>query len=691
MDRFICGICNEEMDNVLTFLQHKVNHVGPGVPAGCDLCRLSYTRQNTLRDHYKKKHRVNIQVRNRPIRISLQNLPRPNPVKCANQEDGHPANDSEDPNTTRIASCVETSQTKSEDDSPEVLSTDILLNDIDGEIENSSVGNVRNIYIHVEPALSQEEINNDVEESEKQDGKIKQSGNIAEAAMEDFLNTPENENLPHKDITDLSQCLEDFHRFSSVDGESALTPCTKDQDISGNLENHDSAMETEISSDGSENFKENSIPKHSELSMGSTDVCNFTPDAVQETQEGDYFFIFYMEEKEGQSIGYGKMMLKCLHCSYVTDFKASLSRHMKKEHPDMINLHSKIKIVMHGNEKDFKDQKVMKMSEYNAIQASERRKKNGKKIRGVETQDLVGNYTCGICSKVFNRLRYLRKHVLTHQNNQQFLCDECGKSFKTKTYLTAHRKTHKKEAFHCRQCDFVSTVALAIHTHRQIHTEGSVICDICGTAYSDKSTLLKHKQVHDISRPYACDFPGCTFRFKTELRCNAHIKNHSNTQGQFKCHKCNYVFRYKHHLKRHEAKKHGLITSGVEKSKDGDQEDSLKSLVIEEIHEIDSVNLIVDHEINRDQFNLQSALQNSSLVIATDEEGNAVNYEVADISMNVQYQTLMSGTDLACQADGHSMLMPQSDSVIVTGDQSDSIGHSSHVIETEVCSSTVVE
>lgn len=91
-----------------------------------------------------------------------------------------------------------------------------------------------------------------------------------------------------------------------------------------------------------------------------------------------------MEEKEGQFIGYGKMMLKCLYCSYVIDFKVFFFRYMKKEYLDMINLYSKIKIVMYGNEKDFKDQKVMKMFEYNVMQVSERRKKNGKKIRGVE-------------------------------------------------------------------------------------------------------------------------------------------------------------------------------------------------------------------------------------------------------------------------------------------------------------------
>lgn len=49
------------------------------------------------------------------------------------------------------------------------------------------------------------------------------------------------------------------------------------------------------------------------------------------------------------------MMLKCLYCSYVIDFKVFFFRYMKKEYLDMINLYSKIKIVMYGNEKDFKD------------------------------------------------------------------------------------------------------------------------------------------------------------------------------------------------------------------------------------------------------------------------------------------------------------------------------------------------
>ncbi|XP_048751920.1 zinc finger protein 845-like [Ostrea edulis] len=699
MDRFICGICSAESNNFLSFIQHKINHIGPGSAVGCDLCQLSYTRQNTLRDHYKRKHRVNILTKATPIKPRSQHDPlshlqqeRVVPVEDVSQDYCNKENSSREKQTEQVSTHGSSLNDK-DGNTTEVVSTDILLNDIDGEIDNSSNGNVRNIYIHVEPLIQEEtkrHFYTGITTTKNQDDNEMEEPNIVKAPVSEFFEK-ENEDLPNKDISDLSKCPDNYPDFSPDDGGTVVAAISNDEEISRKHESHDSAVETEVSSDESEQFKENSLPTSTDsyISKDNMEVDKSTS-VFKETLEGDYFFILFMEEKEGQSIGYGKMLLKCLHCSYVTDFKASLSRHMKKEHPDMINLHSKIKIVMHGNEKDLTDQKVMKMSDYNAMQANERRKKNGKKIRGVETQDMVGNFTCGVCTKVFNRLRYLRKHVLTHENNQQFLCDECGKAFKTKTYLAAHRKTHKKEAYHCRQCDFVSSVALAIHTHRQIHTEGSVICDICGTAYSDKSTLLKHKQVHDMSRPYACTFPGCTFRFKTELRCNAHIKNHSNTQGQFKCHKCDYVFRYKHHLKRHEARKHGLVTS-FEKSKDDDKEDSLKSLVIEEIHEIDSVNLIVDHEINRDQFNL-SALQNNSLVIATDEEGNTVNYEVADISMNVQYHALMSGEELACQTDGQSMLIPHNEcsQVIVTEDHSNTIVQS-HDIETEVCSSTVAE
>lgn len=98
--------------------------------------------------------------------------------------------------------------------------------------------------------------------------------------MEDFLNIFENENLLNKDIIDFFQCLEDFYRFLSVDGEFVLILCIKDEDIFGNFENYDLVMEIEILFDGFENFKENFILKCFDFVMGSIDVCNFIFDVV---------------------------------------------------------------------------------------------------------------------------------------------------------------------------------------------------------------------------------------------------------------------------------------------------------------------------------------------------------------------------------------------------------------------------
>ncbi|ESO86589.1 hypothetical protein LOTGIDRAFT_75700, partial [Lottia gigantea] len=160
-------------------------------------------------------------------------------------------------------------------------------------------------------------------------------------------------------------------------------------------------------------------------------------------------------------------------------------------------------------------------------------------------------FTCSKCDKVFNRLRYLRKHMETHKTESKFLCDECGKSFKTKNYLQAHRRTHRPKMFKCSQCSFSSSVNSLIHAHRQLHNHGSVLCDVCGQAYLDNSTLKKHKRVHDMSRPFGCTYPGCTWRFNKEVLCQAHVKSHTTT-GQFMCNICEYSFRHKHHLQRHQ-------------------------------------------------------------------------------------------------------------------------------------------
>ncbi|XP_033754636.1 LOW QUALITY PROTEIN: uncharacterized protein LOC117337655 [Pecten maximus] len=452
----------------------------------------------------------------------------------------------------------------------------------------------------------------------------------------------------------------DLCPLGSIENESSVHVIVEKSD---SLSNHTLVSNGELmnlcSGDSNGNLISEQLD-HTELISGNPILDKSTAD--------DFHFILLTDLVEGNSITYGKQAFRCLHCNYQNSWKSGLCRHMREEHPETLSLHQAIQIKTAHTDSN---RTVMKMSEYTAMQVMWKNKSAHPRSRGVEKQDLPGNFTCPKCDKVFNRLRYLRKHQIVHRTDQKFLCDECGKAFKTRAYLNQHRKIHKKEAYSCNQCDFTSSINTVIHEHRQIHNKGCVLCDICGTAYFDKSTLAKHKSVHDMSRPFPCTYPGCTWRFRNEVMCRAHVRNHT-TKGKFKCTVCGYVFRHKHHLQRHEEKMHGIAIPKTWSKKNAVEEK--KSDMVEEI--TDTVNLIVDPDISSDHLNLQNALHTNQLVIATDSDGNTINYEVADIAMNVAYQTLLAGTDgqsvdtilIPHQANdcSHIVLQQETESIIET-------------------------
>ena len=346
---------------------------------------------------------------------------------------------------------------------------------------------------------------------------------------------------------------------------------------------------------------------------------------------------------KGHSFQYGRSSFKCLHCQYKTYSKQSIGKHMRDKHEDLLAINQSISIK---DQVSVDNQRIMSMCQYTAMNMRNKKKRKNPQPRRLEKQDLPGVFPCGSCEKVFGRLRYLRKHMETHRTERKFLCDECGKGFKSRAYLTIHRKTHKDKLFHCTQCSFTSGVPAAIHAHRQLHSQGSVLCDICGYAYLDKSTLNKHKRVHDLSRPYACTFPECTWRFKTEVMCKAHIRAHT-TEGKFKCSACGYVFRHKHHLQRHEAKMHGIDHKQGEDTRMGDDFGA-------EMEVADTVSLVVNSELDAEQLQqLQQTLQQhqQQLVVTTDVNGTPITYEAADISaLNVAYQALMQSAGQESQS-----------------------------------------
>ena len=364
----------------------------------------------------------------------------------------------------------------------------------------------------------------------------------------------------------------------------------------------------------------------------------------------DFHFILLANLVKGRVMSYRRNQFKCLHCRYKTTWINSLIKHMKTFHEDMMSIHEHIEVKSVDSSPD---RKLVKMSTYTA-ELHSLKKTQHKRQRGVEKQDRLGEFSCKVCGKTFNRLRYLRKHAQVHRPDKKHLCDECGKSFRTRAYLVAHHRVHLAKEYRCGQCHFRSSINAVIHAHRQLHHDGSVLCDICGFAYNDRATLKKHKLVHDPARPHPCTFPGCTWRFKSEVMCLAHVRAHTS-EGKFQCSLCSYVFRQNHHLQRHIATVHGIQKQIVKgKSKKSEQAEEP-----DDDNDSSSVRLILDYS-QMDMTSFPSVLQNGQLVIATDSEGNTVNYEVADITMNVS--VLQQDEESPTQpTDGQAVLIPNYD------------------------------
>ena len=69
---------------------------------------------------------------------------------------------------------------------------------------------------------------------------------------------------------------------------------------------------------------------------------------------------------------------------------------------------------------------------------------------------------------------------------------------------------------------------LSLRRHLVIHHLGfrKFVCNFCGRQFAQNQYLKEHINIHTSDEPYACDFPGCTERFKQRSRLCVHKKKH---------------------------------------------------------------------------------------------------------------------------------------------------------------------
>ncbi|ELT95140.1 hypothetical protein CAPTEDRAFT_224454 [Capitella teleta] len=352
-------------------------------------------------------------------------------------------------------------------------------------------------------------------------------------------------------------------------------------------------------------------------------------EVVEEEQIPNFQFLLVTEVVRGRTVVYDRQWMQCLHCRTKYRTKQMMMQHMREKHANVMHepvIEDEIALA----EKNGFKVTLTDMLAYETSTQNDGKVRKTKVQHKLEKQDVLGTYPCAQCDKVFNRLRYLRKHNETHRTEKKFVCDMCGKRFKSRSYLNVHKHVHKEKMnkFKCNQCSFTSSNNASIHIHRQVHSQGSVLCDICGFAYNDKSTLSKHKRVHDISRPFACTFPECRWRFNSETMCKAHIRAHT-TEGKFRCSQCGYIFRHKHHLIRHEMNIHNI-------HRDKNTACETDSVIVE------------------------PHLTGMPLVVTSD--GAPITYEASDM---VTYQALLDSGQPSSEVDG-IQIDPSAQEILIT-------------------------
>ena len=123
-----------------------------------------------------------------------------------------------------------------------------------------------------------------------------------------------------------------------------------------------------------------------------------------------------------------------------------------------------------------------------------------------ETHQVGGrkrNTECPLCSKMFYTPAHLQTHLTTHTNEKPFKCSFCSYQSKTRHNLSCHLQD----------------------VHAQFLTgeeQGRHKCELCNFSTGMSRKLRRHLASHIDERPYACTFPGCSYRAKRSDSLKSH-------------------------------------------------------------------------------------------------------------------------------------------------------------------------
>uniref|UniRef100_A0A3B4H7L9 Zinc finger protein 14-like n=1 Tax=Pundamilia nyererei TaxID=303518 RepID=A0A3B4H7L9_9CICH len=193
-----------------------------------------------------------------------------------------------------------------------------------------------------------------------------------------------------------------------------------------------------------------------------------------------------------------------------------------------------------------------------------------------------GLKVCPVCSRAFDSVKTLNRHIQCHTDDRPYhcvhckkrfkhmagpsqsdenvcklemrdimKCDDCGKEFKSMTMLKVHQRIH--DPLYCKECGKILANEAAFERHKLMHRP--MQCTMCDKTFTLLRRLREHyEKQHNFSGPYPC--PQCDKSFIQLSYLAIHQRIH---KGEFPyvCNLCPEKFRSSNCLTVHQRKHTG--------------------------------------------------------------------------------------------------------------------------------------
>ncbi|KAM7382709.1 hypothetical protein PAMP_002428 [Pampus punctatissimus] len=137
-------------------------------------------------------------------------------------------------------------------------------------------------------------------------------------------------------------------------------------------------------------------------------------------------------------------------------------------------------------------------------------------------------YKCKFCTKTFMKSRYLRRHILTHNEAKPYRCKACDSCFTRYDYLKVHQARCKGKRSRLEVCipkislDDVGKGWQTKFGNKPFDKQETFECNDCSVSFSTQSKLSRHVSMFHVAKLFKCSRCGSPFSHEKSLK--THVK-----------------------------------------------------------------------------------------------------------------------------------------------------------------------